>query len=195
MLAAIAHERAPGILALQIAPSRTADISAVGVCLPAAPDERFFGLGERFSGLDLTGQVVEKAMLDFGEDAPVAARYASGRPVRCYTISTPCSTTARPTTSPRRPNPAMRSSSRARATAAASPTPPAGLPATRCGAGIALHAVGNLLSWGELHTAFHQLSRLACQMHATLPHFTHHLPLLGHDVCIIDIRHPGGQQG
>jgi alpha-D-xyloside xylohydrolase len=49
-----AHEPTPGVLALLITPARAADVRA-----PAAPDEHFFGLGERFGGLDLSGQAVE----------------------------------------------------------------------------------------------------------------------------------------
>jgi len=57
---------------MQITPSPGTDVSALGMCLPAAPDEHFFGLGERFAGLDLTGQVVENWIQD--------QAWAHGRP-------------------------------------------------------------------------------------------------------------------
>jgi len=48
-----------GILSVHIRAAPEQSASAIEACLPAAPDEHFFGLGERFSHLDLAGQVLE----------------------------------------------------------------------------------------------------------------------------------------
>lgn len=58
-LAVLVQPVSPGVLALRVTPSPPAEVSAVGACVPAQPDEHLFGLGARFGSLDLVGQVVE----------------------------------------------------------------------------------------------------------------------------------------
>jgi len=48
-----------GVLSLHISAAPVQSASAIEACLPAAPNEHFFGLGERFGRLDLAGQVLE----------------------------------------------------------------------------------------------------------------------------------------
>jgi alpha-glucosidase (family GH31 glycosyl hydrolase) len=49
---------APGVLSIQVT-SSSGDARTLEACLPATSAEHFFGLGERFGGLDLAGHVVE----------------------------------------------------------------------------------------------------------------------------------------
>ena len=65
-LAASARMVAPGILLFSVSPPK--EVSAIEACLPAASEEHFFGLGERFGGLDLSGQVIE----NWAEDQALA---------------------------------------------------------------------------------------------------------------------------
>jgi alpha-D-xyloside xylohydrolase len=53
---------ARGILQFKVTPQGKA--SAVEACLPAADDEHFYGLGERFGSLDLAGQVLDNWTAD-----------------------------------------------------------------------------------------------------------------------------------
>jgi len=57
-----AREIAPGILRMDVTPSTAT--RAVEFTMPARVDEHFYGLGERFTGLDLAGQVVENWAAD-----------------------------------------------------------------------------------------------------------------------------------
>jgi sulfoquinovosidase len=54
-----AHAASPGVTTVGVTPARTVRASAIGFTLPAGRDEHFFGLGERFGGPSLLGQVVE----------------------------------------------------------------------------------------------------------------------------------------
>lgn len=58
-LAVFAKVVSDGVLSLHISAAPVQSATAIEACLPAAPDEHFFGLGERFSRLDLAGQVLE----------------------------------------------------------------------------------------------------------------------------------------
>jgi alpha-glucosidase (family GH31 glycosyl hydrolase) len=58
-LVVVAHAVAPGVVAVRVTPAPTARASAIGFTLPAARGEHFFGLGERFRGPDLLGEVVD----------------------------------------------------------------------------------------------------------------------------------------
>jgi alpha-D-xyloside xylohydrolase len=58
-LTVVAQPLANGILSVHIRTAPEQSASAIEACLPATPDEHFFGLGERFSRLDLAGQVLE----------------------------------------------------------------------------------------------------------------------------------------
>lgn len=60
----VAEQAAPGVLSLTVTPSQPEAVTALGAELPAAPDEHFYGLGERFGPLDLAGQV----LLNWAED-------------------------------------------------------------------------------------------------------------------------------
>lgn len=55
------------VLAFQVTPSAPDQVRAVGACLPAAADEHFYGLGERFGRLDLRGQRSENWTEDQSE--------------------------------------------------------------------------------------------------------------------------------
>jgi alpha-glucosidase (family GH31 glycosyl hydrolase) len=67
---------APGVLSIQMTPSRPAEIQAVGVCLPAAPGEHLFGFGERAGHLDLAGQVVDNWTADQAHERGQHTSYA-----------------------------------------------------------------------------------------------------------------------
>jgi hypothetical protein len=58
-LLVVAHAVSPGVVAVRVTPAPTVRASAIGFTLPAGRDEHFFGLGERFRGPDLLGQVVD----------------------------------------------------------------------------------------------------------------------------------------
>ncbi len=58
-LTAVAQPSAPGLVLLTITPSSPDAVTTIEACFPATRDEHFFGLGERFGGLDLSGQVIE----------------------------------------------------------------------------------------------------------------------------------------
>ena len=65
-LTVMAEPRADGILSIHISATPGQAAGAVEACLPAAPDEHFYGLGERFGPLDLAGQVLENWADDQG---------------------------------------------------------------------------------------------------------------------------------
>lgn len=76
-LEVVAEPVAPGVLALAITSSRAEEIAALGAAMPADGAERFYGLGERFGGLDLTGQVhVSWAEDQIGKDGRGPTSYA-----------------------------------------------------------------------------------------------------------------------
>jgi Galactose mutarotase-like len=58
-LVVAAHPVSAGVVAVRVIPAPTARASAIGFTLPAGRDEHFFGLGERFRGPCLLGQVVD----------------------------------------------------------------------------------------------------------------------------------------
>ena len=58
------EEIGPGVLLVTITTARPASVARVGACLPAKPDEHFFGLGGRVGRLDLVGQIVESWVVD-----------------------------------------------------------------------------------------------------------------------------------
>jgi alpha-D-xyloside xylohydrolase len=57
---------APGVLSIRVARPAATRAEAVALCLPAAADERFFGLGARFGPVELSGQVVENWVDEHG---------------------------------------------------------------------------------------------------------------------------------
>ncbi|MCI0607993.1 MAG: hypothetical protein L0Z71_02890 [Anaerolineae bacterium] len=58
-LRVVAQVVSEGILSVHISALPARSVTAIEACLPAMPDEHFFGLGERFIRLDLAGQVLE----------------------------------------------------------------------------------------------------------------------------------------
>jgi sulfoquinovosidase len=58
-LVVVARAASPGVVAVRVTPAPTARASAIGFTLPASQGEHFFGLGERFRGPCLLGQVVD----------------------------------------------------------------------------------------------------------------------------------------
>jgi alpha-glucosidase (family GH31 glycosyl hydrolase) len=58
-LTVVARAVSPGVVAVRVTPAPTARASTIGFRLPAGQDEHFFGLGERFRGPCLLGQVVD----------------------------------------------------------------------------------------------------------------------------------------
>jgi Galactose mutarotase-like len=54
-----AHAASPGVMSVGVTPAPPVRASAIGFTLPAARGEHFFGLGERFRGPSLLGQVVD----------------------------------------------------------------------------------------------------------------------------------------
>ncbi len=63
-----------GILAFTLKPADGATV--VEFCLPAVPNEHFYGLGERFGSLDLAGQVLENWTLDQALDPEGRTSYS-----------------------------------------------------------------------------------------------------------------------
>jgi alpha-glucosidase (family GH31 glycosyl hydrolase) len=55
----VAHAVSPGVVAVGVTPAPTVRASATGFTLPAGRGEHFFGLGERFLGPSLRGQVMD----------------------------------------------------------------------------------------------------------------------------------------
>jgi alpha-glucosidase (family GH31 glycosyl hydrolase) len=72
-LAVVAELQAEGILSVVVSPTPASGVTALGVCLPAGSDERFYGLGERFEHFDLTGHVVKNRT---AEEAGLRTTYA-----------------------------------------------------------------------------------------------------------------------
>jgi alpha-glucosidase (family GH31 glycosyl hydrolase) len=58
-LSVAAEQASPGVLSVEVAPAKGVDATALGVCLPAGPDEQFYGLGARFDHFVLTGRVLK----------------------------------------------------------------------------------------------------------------------------------------
>jgi alpha-glucosidase (family GH31 glycosyl hydrolase) len=73
LLTVLAEQVTKGVLSVVVTATRPAEVAAVGVCLPAQPDEHFYGLGERFEHFDLTGQVVRNQT---AEEAGLRTTYA-----------------------------------------------------------------------------------------------------------------------
>jgi alpha-glucosidase len=72
-LTVVAEQMAEGTLAVGVTPAQLSDVSALGVCLPARPDEHFYGLGERFDHFDLAGHVIQNQT---AEEAGLRTTYA-----------------------------------------------------------------------------------------------------------------------
>jgi alpha-glucosidase len=72
-LSVAAEQVAEGILSVVITPSRPSGVEALGFCLPAKPDEHFYGLGERFDHFNLAGQVIKNQT---AEEAGLRTTYA-----------------------------------------------------------------------------------------------------------------------
>jgi alpha-glucosidase (family GH31 glycosyl hydrolase) len=72
-LTVTAEQVAEGTLSVVVTPTQSSDLSAVGVCLPAGPDEHFYGLGERFDHFDLAGYVIQNRT---AEEAGLRTTYA-----------------------------------------------------------------------------------------------------------------------
>jgi alpha-glucosidase (family GH31 glycosyl hydrolase) len=72
-LSVLAESVAEGILSVVVTPTQSSGVTAVGVCLRAESDERFYGLGERFDAFDLTGHVIKNRT---AEEAGLRTTYA-----------------------------------------------------------------------------------------------------------------------
>jgi alpha-D-xyloside xylohydrolase len=64
------------VLSLSIAATPPDGVSAVGICVPKAHDEHFYGLGERFGDLDLAGQRLENWTVDVALPQQAPMTYA-----------------------------------------------------------------------------------------------------------------------
>jgi hypothetical protein len=53
-----------GLLSLRIIVTPPSDVSAVDICLPQVRGEHFYGLGQRYSDLDLAGYRLENWTAD-----------------------------------------------------------------------------------------------------------------------------------
>ncbi|MFL5802368.1 MAG: TIM-barrel domain-containing protein [Roseiflexaceae bacterium] len=67
---------AQGIVSLRITPAEPSMVRAIDLCLPLAHHEHFFGLGERFSSLELAGRVLENWTADPATVAQQPMTYA-----------------------------------------------------------------------------------------------------------------------
>ena len=72
-LSVVAAPVAEGLLSVVVTPTQSSGVTAMGICLPAESDERFYGLGERFDAFDLAGSVIKNRT---AEEAGLRTTYA-----------------------------------------------------------------------------------------------------------------------
>lgn len=72
---AVATATAPSAVSLSVTPDAGRDASEIRLAFAARAGERFYGLGERFGPLELTGQVVEV----WTEDRAIRRKILDGR--------------------------------------------------------------------------------------------------------------------